>query len=131
MALYKNIFLADDDMEDQEIFAEALKSIDGDVNIVSARNGEAALQTLRVGLEQKPDIIFLDMNMPLMNGKQLLGKIKSLETYRQTPVIMYSTFFADQDLEDITRLGGAHCLLKPTKYDRLIKALEYILTNEW
>ncbi|HWA33713.1 MAG TPA: response regulator, partial [Cyclobacteriaceae bacterium] len=102
MILYKNIFLADDDVEDQEIFAEALRSIDRDVKITSARNGEAALQTLRVGLERKPDIIFLDMNMPLMNGKQLLARIKSLETYRQTPVIMYSTFFADQDLEEIT-----------------------------
>jgi CheY-like chemotaxis protein len=131
MTLYKNIFVADDDTEDQEIFAEALKSIDGNMSIASARNGEEALQRLRVGLEIKPDIIFLDMNMPLMNGKQLLAKIKSMQIYRTTPVIMYSTFFTDKDVEDITMLGGAHCLVKPTEYDVLVKALDYILTSKW
>jgi CheY-like chemotaxis protein len=131
MTLYKNIFLADDDAEDQEIFTEALQSIDSGASIMTARNGEAALQSLKDGLGTKPDIIFLDMNMPLMNGKQLLTKIKSLDMYKETPVIMYSTFFADKDLEEITRLGGAHCLLKPSKYDRLVKALDYILTNPW
>jgi CheY-like chemotaxis protein len=67
----------------------------------------------------------------LMNGKQLLAKIKSMEAYRKTPVIMYSTFFADHDIEEISRLGAVHCLLKPSKYDRLVKALDYILTSEW
>ncbi|MEJ0057712.1 MAG: response regulator [Bacteroidota bacterium] len=92
MSLYKTVFLADDDSEDREIFMEAVKSVDSSVRFMSASNGAIALQTLQNDILERPDLIFLDLNMPILDGKQLLSELKKNDGLRNIPVIMYSTF---------------------------------------
>jgi CheY-like chemotaxis protein len=129
MYSYKSIFLADDDLQDQEIFTEAINLVDKTIKLFSANDGVAALQTLKAG--QKPDLIFLDVNMPLLNGKQLLAELKAISSLQEIPVIMYSTFFADKDIQEIQKLGAVHHLLKPAKFDLLVDSLKYILNKKW
>ena len=131
MALYKTVFIADDDSEDREIFMEAVKSVDSSVRFMSANNGAVALQTLQNDILEKPDLIFLDLNMPIVNGRQLLGELKKIEELRKIPVIMYSTFFGESDLAEFNRLGASYCLVKPTEFDILISSLRNILTTKW
>jgi CheY-like chemotaxis protein len=129
MNAYRSIFLADDDIQDQEIFLEAISIVDKSIKLFSANDGVAALQSLKGG--QKPDLIFLDINMPLLNGKQLLAELKKIDSLRKIPVIMYSTFFGDSDIQEIRTLGAAHHMVKPAKFDLLVNSLKFILGRKW
>jgi len=103
--------------------------VDKTIKFFSANDGVAALNSLKGG--QKPDLIFLDINMPLLNGKQLLAELKKIDSLRKIPVIMYSTFFGDKDIQEIKTLGAAHHMLKPAKFDLLVSSLKFILGKKW
>lgn len=131
MSLYKTVFLADDDADDREIFMDAIHEVDGSIECRFASNGEMALQTLDNDILQKPELIFLDLNMPKVNGKELLRELKQVESLRDIPVIMYSTFFTEKDREEVKRLGAVHCLIKKTKFSELSDSLRDILAKIW
>lgn len=87
----KTVFLIDDDSDDREIFEEALSSIGIDIDFQEAENGEVAFKKLKDPQFKKPDIIFLDLNMPKMDGRQFLQEIKNTNAFKDIPVIIYST----------------------------------------
>ncbi len=128
---YKKLLIIDDDIEDHEIFEEAIHDIDDTILCYSAMSGDEALDMLEKDLTVLPDLIFLDLNMPKLNGKQVLREIKSRESLRPIPVIMYSTSFAPHDIEEVTGLGAAFHLLKPSKFEDLVKALTVVLSKDW
>jgi CheY-like chemotaxis protein len=128
---YKRLFIIDDDIEDQEIFIEALKEVSPEITCFSAISGEDAFKKAEDGLVVLPDLIFLDMNMPKLNGKQVLGEIKKSKLLRDIPVIMYSTSFAPRDVEEIKQLGAVFHLLKPSRFDELCVSLRKLLTTDW
>ena len=78
-----------------------------------------------------PQLIFLDLNMPKLNGKQVLKEIKKNNNLTSIPVIMYSTSFAPKDIEEIRMVGAVHHLLKPSRFEDLCNALEKILITDW
>jgi CheY-like chemotaxis protein len=129
--LYKRLLIIDDDVEDQEIFLEALKEVDKSVVCYTATSGEDAFKRMETDLVMLPDLIFLDLNMPKLNGKQVLKEIKNNRQFRHIPVIMYSTSFAPRDIDEIKKVGAIHHLLKPSRFDDLCHALTYILTIDW
>jgi CheY-like chemotaxis protein len=131
MSLYRTILLIDDDTEDQEIFLDALKEIDPRVQCVFANDAEAALEQLSGHGITRPDMLFIDLNMPKINGKQLLKELKRSDKLRHIPVIMYSTFFGQKDIEEITSLGAVHYMIKATRFSELCNALKYILSKNW
>lgn len=121
------ILVVDDDHEDVEIFKEALHDIDPYITCITAINGNDALDVLSL-LETYPDYIFLDLNMPCLNGKQCLSKIKTLEHLKNIPVIIYSTSKAVSDIEEVKALGAAYFLTKPTKFEDIKEAIAYIIS---
>ena len=129
--LFKKLFIIDDDVEDQEIFIEAVKEVSEDILCSSSTSGEEALIQLERDPKKRPDLIFLDLNMPKLNGKQVLKEIKNIPGLRGIPVIMYSTSFAPRDIEEIKQHGAAHHLLKPSRFNDLCSALTSILNKEW
>ena len=72
MSNSKTFFIVDDDVDDQELFMEAVNEVDKTITCISASNCEEALDSLKSGKVVLPDIIFLDLNMPRLNGKQFL-----------------------------------------------------------
>ena len=74
--IHKKFFIADDDPDDQELFIEALLQIDAQCKCVTAFDGLEALNKLFSQTVYVPDFIFLDLNMPKMNGKECLVEIK-------------------------------------------------------
>ena len=127
----KLIFFADDDQDDQELFINALQQIDESFTCITASNGEETLQKLLDTTCQLPEIIFLDLNMPKMNGKQCLIKIKENKTLRHIPVIMYSTTANKKEMEETNQLGAAFFFQKPNSFDELCYALEKIVNLKW
>lgn len=109
--------LIDDDADDSELFREALQETDPSIPLHCAENGEEALKLLKE--IDKPDIIFLDINMPRMNGWECLKKLKSSSEYKQIPVIMYSTSSHQREVDIAIDLGALSFFTKPHSYSEL------------
>lgn len=117
------IFLIDDDSDDQEIFALALEEVPPSYTCVIAKNGVEALAKLRSG-DVKPDYIFLDLNMPRMNGKQCLAEIKKETALKKIPVIIYSTSSESRHREQMITMGASAFVTKPPLIPELIASLK-------
>jgi len=123
-------FLIDDDEDDREIFELALEKADGSYSCITAKNGPDAIALLNANAGFTPDFIFVDLNMPLMHGKECLQHIKSIPRFANIPVIIYTTSSYGKDVEETRQLGAAHFLVKPPGLGILTKALKRILNNE-
>lgn len=122
MSANKTCFLVDDDEEDQEIFLIALKHVNESVRCFIAGNGVEAIKML-ITTDQVIDIIFLDLNMPLMNGKQFLRERKKYSSLERIPVIIYSTSSELADKEETISLGAQDFITKPTYITDLVSVL--------
>jgi len=120
MTRIKKFLLTDDDRDDREMFSEALASIAPDIVYRWAEDGRQALQLL--SSNDKPDILFLDINMPVMNGWELLHNLKKDNNYNDIPVIIYSTSSEQRDKEIAKDLGALCFVTKPDNF-RLMKSI--------
>jgi CheY-like chemotaxis protein len=120
--------LVDDDADDHEIFLSALENISASVSCTTAVNGEDALEKL-LTKQVTPDLIFLDINMPLMNGPQFLKEIKKHEGLKNIPVIIYSTTSAPDAIAETKELGARDFVSKPESFSQLEQILKDILSN--
>ncbi len=115
--LKKSVLLADDDIDDREMFEEIL-SDNNQVELVgSVENGQELLSFLTNGEGQLPDLIVLDHNMPKMNGIQTLEALKKNERYQHIPVVIFSTYCDNKLLSECTNLGAAMVFTKPSSFD--------------
>jgi len=124
----KNVFLVDDDRDDREIFIEALAEIDNSCRCVTAENGEEAIKKLHAN-GFLPDFIFLDLNMPRMNGRECLVEIKNIKRLEEIPVIIYTTSSLQREREELVRLGASMFLTKPANFHELCQSLKQVLSN--
>lgn len=125
-ARYKNIWLIDDDDDDQEIFGTALLKTNLDVVCTPYSSAFHALEELRTGVLH-PEIIFLDLNMPLMNGQQFLEEIRVCPKLKGIPVIVLTTSSTQQTIEEALALGASAFYSKPDRFDELTTILKRIL----
>lgn len=123
--------IVDDDEDDIELFCDAVKELDNGIECISASNGEDAIHKLRRENQPLPDYIFLDLNMPRLNGKQCLMRLKVDAKLRDIPVIIYSTSKLKEDMEETRQLGAVHFLTKPDKVRDLRKAIASILEGRY
>jgi CheY-like chemotaxis protein len=125
---YRNILLVDDDEEDQEIFNAALTIASGEANCMAVTNAIEAFDKL-ARKELEPDVIFLDVNMPLMNGLELLKKIKSTEHLNTIHVIMFSTSSNPATISAAKELGAVSFITKPNRFDDLVNILKPLISH--
>jgi len=105
-----HILLIDDDLDEFEFFIMALENMPDSFKCTYAAGAKEALKLLNTDV---PDIIFLDMNMPLLNGWECLEQIKKIDSCRQVPVIFYSTYM-DKSIEKKAKEAGIYqCMKKP------------------
>ncbi|MEO6000077.1 MAG: response regulator [Chitinophagaceae bacterium] len=124
------IFLIDDDEDDQVIFKKALKLIDPLLQCDTATNGKIALDKLNA-TTSLPDIIFLDLNMPIMNGFEFLIQIRKEVGLNRIPIGIFTTSNILRDVELAKELGGRFFLTKPNDFQVLLKKLQQILSAEF
>ena len=122
MSLGITCFLIDDDVDDQDIFILALAEIDKSIRCEVASDGIDALRRLS-NKELHPDYIFLDLNMPRMNGKQCLSQIRDIDFLDDIPVIIYSTSSDQRDKTETEQLGAADYIVKPNTVSALADIL--------
>lgn len=121
------ILNVDDDLEDIEIFCEAVSAIDPTIICLVARSAEEALQILNSDIEL-PAYIFLDINMPKIDGNACLHEIKKDERLRKIPVIMYSTHNPKTDIRVYKELNTGF-LVKQNSFKALVHELRKVLAR--
>jgi len=124
--LYQNILLIDDDEDDQEIFLTALECTRKPVRCTVLDSARKALSQITKG-ELQTDLIFLDLNMPLMNGQRFLTEIKKDEKLREIPVVILSTSSNAATVAQVKQLGACHFFTKPGRFEDLVAILEKVL----
>jgi CheY-like chemotaxis protein len=116
-----SILYVDDDKDDQTVFVEALKELHPSYHCYLAFNGVEALKLLHT--VDAPICIYLDINMPLMNGFETLKELKANASLKKIPVFILSTSRSSSQEIEARKLGAADYLLKPNAYYDFIKIL--------
>jgi CheY-like chemotaxis protein len=122
----KVLFMIDDDQDDREIFKEAIEKCDPEIELAFARDGVEAINLLDAG-KAHPDAIFLDYNMPRMNGLECLKKLKGDARTKNIPTIMYTTSGDREQEKVILHLGADYYMRKTTSFQALCDELHRLL----
>ena len=125
------IILAEDDKDDQELFVEALNATKVPSEVVTVENGEELVNTLKDGSEPKPDLVFIDINMPIKGGKEALSEIKSDQELKDIPAVMLSTSNHPKDIEETFNKGANLYIQKPSSFIGFILILKKVFALHW
>jgi len=124
-----NILLADDDDDDRLLFKDVVREYSKDANLKFAHNGEHLMTLLRS--EKLPDVLFLDLNMPLKNGMECLEEIRSDEKLKDLPVVIFSTSSHPGTISQMYDIGAHLYVRKPNDFKTLRKAIHEVLKKDW
>ncbi len=119
--------LIDDDEDDREIFLSVIQNILPGATLTIAINGQDALAKLND--PSVPHVIFLDLNMPLMNGKRFLAARKENRIIDSIPVVILSTSSDQSTIREAIELGALYFVTKPDRYSGWEGALRNVLDN--
>ena len=119
------IVYADDDADDREMFSDAIREIDPQISCMVFESGQSVLSYLNT-TRTLPDFIFIDINMPKMNGYECAKAIKSKPKLKNIRIIMYSTSFNPHELAEFSELE-IKFLDKPNKFINLVHSIRSLI----
>lgn len=123
----RTLFYLDDDYEDLDFFKEVAEEIGHDVRVFS--EGRIMLLVLETERE-KPDVIFLDVHMPILNGQEILEIIKKSDTLKHIPIVMVSGAYPKKLVRHFTDLGVNYLMKKHHVHDYR-ESLKELLDNHF
>lgn len=121
------ILLADDDPVDRELFIEGMQETGWNFRVHEVENGEDVLAFLATGATH-PDLIILDLNMPVKDGRETLKELKKNERFHHIPVFILSTSNARFDVELACSTGANLFLVKPHGFKEIVEMLNCLFT---
>jgi len=122
------VLLVDDDDDDQFIFISALSGINLKIDYRVVSNGPDAIEMFLTDSSFNPDYIFLDMNMPMMDGRRCIKEIRKLEKKKNTPVIIHSTTNLSEEAAALLDTGASFYFQKPNSIHKFTEILRQILS---
>lgn len=120
------IILIDDDDDDTELFEEAVREIDQSISFRAYKDGISAIEAIMEDGET-PNVIFLDLNMPIYSGSEVLKKLRATSQGKDIPVVIYSTSINAKDVDELTPFEVSHFVTKPDSFEGLKHRLRQIL----
>lgn len=123
-----SIFYIDDDQDDLDFFHEAVNSMGENVKLFLFPDEMFKILQHPPPL---PSVVFLDLNMPLKTGFEIIVDIKSSGNFNNLPLIVYSTTSNKDVVEKCRDLGASLFITKPTSIDALRKMIAYVLKLDW
>ena len=125
--MQKRILLIDDDKDDAELFVDALQETGTSADFDHYHNGIEALARLAEADSHRPDVIFLDINMPVVDGWECLRRIKQVALLKNIPIVMYSTSNLQEKGVSPADVGATAFLTKPDSFSELKRKLSELL----
>jgi CheY-like chemotaxis protein len=123
------VLCVDDDPDDRELIRNAIFQVDPSYSVANATNGKEALQYLIRALDTElPCLIILDLNMPVMDGKQTLVEIKKNKKLDVVPVVVFSTSSHPADVQ-FCQLHGVELVTKPANFKQITNEAERLLQH--
>ena len=116
--------MSDGDEDDIDMFCEAVLEIDESYSCMTANNGEDAILKLRQLKASLPNCIFLDLNMPIMDGKTFLQELKKDHNLKHIPVIIYTTSSDSLEKKESLKLGATYFLTKAATFGNILKSIK-------
>ncbi len=126
-----NVFLTDDDEDDRLFFEEAIEDIAVETSLTMFKDGKELMTYLHKEDAKLPDLLFLDLNMPIKNGVECLEEIKATEKLKDIIVAIYSTSSSEKDIEDTFVKGANIYINKPSNFSALKKVVAKVLKTNW
>lgn len=123
-------FYADDDPDDLTYFQDALKEVYSDATLHTHENGEKLLEALK-NPPPIPYVVFLDLNMPVKNGFEVLKDVKDSQELKKNRIVVFSTSNDRAIIEQCKNLGAAMYIVKPNSYDGLKNSIKHVLKTDW
>jgi len=126
-----NVFLADDDKDDRTFFSDAFEDLKIQTKVSLFNDGQQLMDYLLQPLSILPNILFLDLNMPIKSGIECLHEIKTIDRLKNIAIAIYSTSASDEDIEQ-TFISGANIYIKkPSDFKTLQKILSDVVSINW
>ena len=126
------ILVTDDDEDDREFFAEAVSDLQLNNPVEFCKNGLELIKRLYDTSAEVPDIIFLDLNMPILSGFETLQQIREDSKFKNIPVIaIYSTSATEDSIKSTFGLGANAYIVKPISFSDLKKLLKKVIETDW
>jgi CheY-like chemotaxis protein len=126
----QHVFIADDDEDDRLFFQEVINEMPYLVHLSMARDGEDAINSLSQ-LPLLPDLVVLDLNMPLKNGLECLQEIKHAPKLKSLPVIIFSTSSYPSMINQVYDAGAHLYIRKPNDFLTFRKLIQHVLSINW
>jgi CheY-like chemotaxis protein len=125
-----NIFYADDDLDDREFFECAVREVSDSFNLITHSDGNELIDMLN-NPPPFPNILFLDLNMPIKNGFEVLMEIRQSEQTKNIPVVVFSTSDDAEAIDKTRNLGANLYVPKPNTYTDLKKVIKHSISIDW
>ncbi|MHA0042044.1 response regulator [Deinococcus sp. PEB2-63] len=120
------VLLVEDELADAELFQDLLSEVAADIHVEHVENGQAALELLQRPGAQRPDLIVLDLNMPVMNGHDFLSQAKAVAELRAIPVMVLSTSDHPDDIHRAYDGYASGYVVKPGSYQEYTQVLDTV-----
>lgn len=127
--VFENIWLADDDPDDRELFEDVLRQILPLCHLTCFNDGEELIKALSPS--NKPEILFLDINMPKKTGLDCLVDIRAQRHFSRLPIVIFSSSRESRFMDSSYGYGANLYYSKPTSFNELIRGLSKLLKMDW
>ncbi|AZJ31242.1 MULTISPECIES: response regulator [Tenacibaculum] len=125
------IILTDDDIDDRMFFEDAIEEINIASELKTFNHGQDLMSYLCNDCKELPNLIFLDLNMPIKNGMECLIDIRKTPKLQSIIVAIYSTSSSEEDIEEAFVNGANIYINKPTSFKELKKVIKKVLQINW
>lgn len=122
-----SILLADDDTDDCTFFKEAVNDLSMKNKLTTVHDGEKLMHLLNNESHVLPDVLFLDLNMPRKNGFECLAEIKRNKRLKDLHVVIFSTSFEQEVVNQLFESGAQHFIRKPSEFTQYKKIIQYTI----
>ncbi len=123
----RHIYLVDDDQEDRELFSEALLLVNKSIGLIEIPSAFKLIETLNSPVVPKPEIIFMDINMPKFTGLECLQKLMASKKHKDLKVVILSTFSQQEYVDFAFKNGATNYFVKPRRFNDLIALITGVL----
>lgn len=126
------VLSAEDDPDDQLLIKDAIKAISPSLVLQFVENGKELLDHLhnaKTNSHGLPSMVLLDLNMPLIDGREALRKIKKENSFQDLPIVVLTTSTEEKDKQHCIKLGAADFICKPPSFGELVEGLQGVFSK--